>query len=218
MRTAFVAVICSAVAGLWAPLALAQQNTARACQAEWQANKAIFQPKGITEQEYVDECRSFRTAAPSAANHTATRARPTAAPAQAPVSSPRTATPAPIGPANTAVVSACACSMALHPAGRSRRQWSAVGPDEFPTEAQEAPADHAFFETLGAVLRIPAILVAPIAIVSHDLRGPNAEAKPFEQAFGLNGSSGTGECNCASALAVADHSAKLPKARRARDR
>ena len=28
--------------------------------------------------------------------------------------------------------------MALHPAGWSRRQWSAVGPEESPIEAQEA--------------------------------------------------------------------------------
>ena len=203
MRTAFVAVMCSAVAGLWAPLALAQQKTVQACQAECQANKAIFQPKGITEQEYVDECRSFRTAPPtSAAKHTATRARPTAAPAQAPVSSPRTATSAPFDPATTAAVSACTCSMALHPAGWSRRQWSAVGPEESPIEAQEARADRAFFETVGAVFRIPAILVAPIMLASHDLRGPNAEATPYEQAFGLNGSSETRECNCTSGYMI----------------
>jgi hypothetical protein len=45
MRTAVVVVVCSAVAGFWAPLALAQQKTVQACRAEWQANKAIFQPK-----------------------------------------------------------------------------------------------------------------------------------------------------------------------------
>jgi hypothetical protein len=71
MRTGSVVVMCSALAGFWgaAPLALAQQKTEKACQAEWDANKAIFQPKGITEQEYVDECRDFRAApaAPAAA-------------------------------------------------------------------------------------------------------------------------------------------------------
>ena len=61
MRTAFVAVVCSAVAGFSAP-ALAQQKAVQACRAEWQANKAIYQPKGITGQDYVDECRSFKTA------------------------------------------------------------------------------------------------------------------------------------------------------------
>ena len=65
MRTAVVAVICSAVAG-WAPPALAQQKE-KACKADWQANKAIYQPKGYTEQEYIYECRIFRTA-PTAAD------------------------------------------------------------------------------------------------------------------------------------------------------
>ena len=65
MRIAFVAVMCSAVTG-WAPPALAQQKE-KACQADWQANKAIYQPKGYTEQEYIYECRIFRTA-PTAAD------------------------------------------------------------------------------------------------------------------------------------------------------
>ena len=104
MRTAFVAVVCSAVAGFWAPLGFAQQKTVQACRAEWQANKAIYQPKGITEQDYVDECLSFRTApttTPAAAEPTprpkpkpkpkptpTPTPRPTAAPAQAPASGP----------------------------------------------------------------------------------------------------------------------------------
>jgi hypothetical protein len=50
------------VAGFWAPLALAQQKTVQACRAEWQANRPIYQPKGITEEEYIDECRGFRKA------------------------------------------------------------------------------------------------------------------------------------------------------------
>ena len=58
MRTAFVAVMCSAVAGLWAPLALAQQKTVQACQAEWQANKAIFQPNSPS-QNLIKHCKVF---------------------------------------------------------------------------------------------------------------------------------------------------------------
>jgi hypothetical protein len=100
MRTAFVAVACSAVAGFWAPLGFAQQKTVQACRAEWQANKSIYQPKGITEQDYVDECRSFRTApttTPAAAEPAPKpKPKPTAAPAQEPASRPtRIATPAP---------------------------------------------------------------------------------------------------------------------------
>jgi hypothetical protein len=54
MRTAVVSmVVCSAVAGLWAPLALAQQKTVQTCRAEWQATKAIFQPKGLLTNNLV---------------------------------------------------------------------------------------------------------------------------------------------------------------------
>jgi DNA-binding protein H-NS len=85
MRTAVVSmVVCSAVAGLWAPLALAQQKTVQACRAEWQANKAIFQPKGITEQEYVDECQPVPRPKPKPKP----RPKPTTAPAKAPAGQP----------------------------------------------------------------------------------------------------------------------------------
>ena len=94
MKTRFGAVVCSAVIGFWvsAPLALAQPKTVEACQAEWRANKAVFQPKGITEQEYVDECRDFRAApaAPAAPKFAPKEATHAAAPA--PKSAPRHAT------------------------------------------------------------------------------------------------------------------------------
>jgi hypothetical protein len=94
MRTAFVAVMCSAVTGFLAlPPAFAEQKE-KTCRTDWQANKAIYQPKGYTEQEYIYECRTFRTAptaadveaAPSAADvkPAHTRARPPATPAQRP--------------------------------------------------------------------------------------------------------------------------------------
>ena len=67
MRTAFVAVMCSAVTGFLAlPPAFAEQKE-KTCRTDWQANKAIYQPKGYTEQEYIYECRTFRTA-PTAAD------------------------------------------------------------------------------------------------------------------------------------------------------
>jgi hypothetical protein len=88
MRMGFVAVVCPTVAGFWiaTSLALAQQKTVKECQAEWRANNAVFQPKGITEEEYVDECRAF-TAAPAAP----------AAPKSAPRQATRAAAPAPAG-------------------------------------------------------------------------------------------------------------------------
>jgi hypothetical protein len=96
MRTAVVVVVCSAVAGFWAPLALAQQKTVQACRAEWQANRAIYQPKGITEQEYVDECRGFRkaptttpeAAVPAPRPKPKPKPKPTTAPAKAPAGQP----------------------------------------------------------------------------------------------------------------------------------
>jgi len=89
MRTG-VALMCSAVAGFWvaAPLALAQQKTVKTCQTEWQTNKAIYQPKGITEKEYVDECRDFAAASP------ATPTAPKSAPSQATYAAATAPTPA----------------------------------------------------------------------------------------------------------------------------
>jgi hypothetical protein len=92
MRTAVVAVMCSAVAGFWAPLALAQQKTVHACRAEWQANKPIYQPKGITEEEYVDECRGFRKAPTTTSKAAVPAPRPkpklTTTPIKAPAGQP----------------------------------------------------------------------------------------------------------------------------------
>jgi hypothetical protein len=83
MSTAFVAVVCSAVAGFWAPLAVAQQKTVQQCRADLASQQGDLSAKGITELAYVDEFRSFRTAPttiPAAAEPGPTP-RPTAAPA-----------------------------------------------------------------------------------------------------------------------------------------
>ena len=92
MRTAFVAVLCSALVGLAIVTtpALAQQKTVKACQDEWRANRTANQAAGITEKTYVDKCRAGDAAAPAAA--------PPAKPAAAapPPASP--ATPAPTRP------------------------------------------------------------------------------------------------------------------------
>jgi hypothetical protein len=81
MRGAFVAVMCSALAGFWvaATPALAQQKTVKACQDEWRANRAANQAAGITQKAYVEKCRAGEAAAPAA-----TPAAPPAAPAAAP--------------------------------------------------------------------------------------------------------------------------------------
>jgi hypothetical protein len=70
----------------------AGRKTAKECRAEWQANKAQNQAKGITEKQYVEQCRTGgATAAPAPA------ATPTPAPAR-----PAPATPVATPPPATA--------------------------------------------------------------------------------------------------------------------
>jgi hypothetical protein len=69
----------------WNTPAFAQQKSARQCAAEWRANKADNQAKGILERDYVARCRAGETTA----QPTAAPAAPAAAPA------PRTATTPP---------------------------------------------------------------------------------------------------------------------------
>jgi hypothetical protein len=78
MKTSLVIVMCSALAtiGCLSAPALAQQKTAAACRAEWQANKAANQANGVTERAYVAQCRGGATAAaPTAAAPAAPAAR-----------------------------------------------------------------------------------------------------------------------------------------------
>ena len=81
--------MCSAailsIAALSAAPALAQNKTVKACQEEWQANKAANQANKITEKAYVAKCRAGATAqptpapaAPPAAAPATTAARPAA--------------------------------------------------------------------------------------------------------------------------------------------
>src|SRR5689334_21608093 len=83
-----IAVVCSAVIGvafLMSP-AFAQEKTAKACQAEWRANKADNQAKGITEKAYVAKCRGTDSAAkpaPAPAASSAAQKKTTAAAAPA---------------------------------------------------------------------------------------------------------------------------------------
>jgi hypothetical protein len=66
MRTAFVAMLCSA---LWvaATPALAQQKTAQACRDEWRASRAAYEAVGIMLRAYVYKCQAGDTIAPAAA-------------------------------------------------------------------------------------------------------------------------------------------------------
>ena len=87
MRTVLVAAVCSAVAGLGMAPSSVLAKTVNECRAEWQAHKDIFQPKGISENDYVKECRDFPATAPE------TPAATNAAPA---ASVPAVVKPAPV--------------------------------------------------------------------------------------------------------------------------
>jgi hypothetical protein len=80
-------IMCSAVilsiAALSAAPALAQKKTVKACQEEWQANKAANQANKVTEKAYVAKCRAEGAtvqpaAAPPAAAPATTSAKPAA--------------------------------------------------------------------------------------------------------------------------------------------
>lgn len=95
MRNWFVAIICSAGVGILAltsPVS-AQQKTVKACQEEWQANKAANQAKGITLKAYVAQCRAAAAAS-----------EPKAAPARKAIAPAKSSTPA-VAPQKT--VKAC---------------------------------------------------------------------------------------------------------------
>jgi hypothetical protein len=83
MKSSFFSVFCAAfiaLAALSSPTLAGQkatpQKTAKACEAEWKANKAGYQARGITQKAYVEECRgggakAMKPAAPAAASKTA---------------------------------------------------------------------------------------------------------------------------------------------------
>jgi hypothetical protein len=98
--------------------ALAQAKTAAACRAEWRANKAANQAKGITEKAYVAQCRSGSSPAQT------TTAPPASAPAPVP-SSPAaqtrpkpSAAPAAVG--NAVFPSAVSGKYSSESAGKAR--------------------------------------------------------------------------------------------------
>jgi hypothetical protein len=91
MNAASVAILCFA---LISP-ALAQEQTLKACRAEWQAHKADNQAKGITEKTFIDQCRGAEV---PAATPTATKPAPrVVTPAAASKPAPA-ATVSPVGP------------------------------------------------------------------------------------------------------------------------
>ncbi len=68
------------------------KKTVKECQAEWRANKAANQAKGITQKAYVAQCRAGTAMAPAAAP---AHEKKMTSPAAAPAPSKKTASPAP---------------------------------------------------------------------------------------------------------------------------
>src|SRR5215467_8932457 len=115
MRTVLVAV-CSAMVGFGMAVSPVLAKTVRECQAEWQAHKDIFQPKGISEHDYIEECRGF----PAAAPETPAAAKPV----------PAAAVPSEVKPARAAVAA---------PVGHSEKATTRQGADR--TKKPEARAE-----------------------------------------------------------------------------
>ena len=122
-------IMCSAailsIMALSAAPALAQQKTVKACQEEWQANKAANQTNGITEKAYVDQCRVGATPSQTTAAPPTSTTAPTAAPAT-PAPAPTAAAP---GAKPAARPTSTARTVAVTPT-------NPVGANEFSTEAQ----------------------------------------------------------------------------------
>ena len=75
----------------------AAKRTVKECRAEWRANKATNQAKGITEKAYVAQCRAGESAArsaPAPAPSTPSNAKSTITPAAPPVRSSTRPAPA----------------------------------------------------------------------------------------------------------------------------
>ena len=119
MKTRLVTIMCAALIGVAAlsSHALAQQKTVKACEQEWQANKAANQAQGILEKDSVAKCRAAGTAAP-----------PAPAPAAAAPAAP------PPAPAARAPAAPAAAAPATRPAAPAAA--ATTGANEFATEAQ----------------------------------------------------------------------------------
>jgi hypothetical protein len=77
--------VCAVIVGLISLSSSAYAKTAKECTAEWRADKAGMQARGVTEKAYVEQCKGG--AEPTAA-------APAPKPAQAAPSQPRQATSA----------------------------------------------------------------------------------------------------------------------------
>ena len=75
-RTTCLAYIAVSAVAFFAAPSFAQAKTIKACQEEWQANKAANQAAGVTEKDYVAKCRAGVGAATPAAAPMTTAKKP----------------------------------------------------------------------------------------------------------------------------------------------
>lgn len=149
--------------------AVAQQKTAKACQQEWQANKAANQAAGITQKAYVEKCRAGAAAA-----------QPASKPAAKPAAAPKPAAKQPEAPTKT--VRACqeewrANRAANEAAGITQKAYvekCRAGA----TTAQPAPAPAPPPERPAARTTAPTAPPAPTAAPPAPTRAPAAAGTP----------------------------------------
>lgn len=91
----------AAAAAAPSPAPVVQQKTVKQCEAEWRANKAENQAKGISEKAYVTECRSA-SAAPGAPSPASAPSAPAGAAASSPPPASSAASTSPPPPAAAA--------------------------------------------------------------------------------------------------------------------
>lgn len=116
IATAMYSIVLAGMTITLSSQAIAQQKTVSACRAEWRANKAANQAKGITEKAYVTQCRAGTSPAQT------TAAPLTSPPAQpAPRARPRPATvPAPVAAGNAVFPPAVSAKYSSESAGKAR--------------------------------------------------------------------------------------------------
>lgn len=107
--------LSAALLTVFATAPLATAKTAKECTAEWRADKAGMQARGMTEKAYVDSCKG--DAAPTAAPATPTAAAPAPATPPPSASAPKTGA----GPATQKSAKDCTAEWRADKAGMQAR-------------------------------------------------------------------------------------------------
>ena len=96
-RYAIGPLLAVSIAGALALASPAVAKTAKECRAEWTANKAANQAKGVTEKAYVDQCRAADAVPKTTAKETAKDKKATAKETKEKAAAKETKTAAPAG-------------------------------------------------------------------------------------------------------------------------